>query len=490
MNRRPDLSRARALVTVLALTGAAASVGAPASGETIRTDTTLGGFSIAVEAAPFKVLLDDPSLPIPRPEDAEVVAADPAYSAAFLDTGPNARAIGSSLWPGGLFGTGLPQVADGAPEYPVKAEALYPDKPYHATSVVDPTGALMNATALGLDALGTAKATPADTPGDVVSVGTVTSTSKATVDDKGNAIGTAVSRVSDVDLLGGIIHVGSVTTDLMTRGDGKKGASAGTTRVAGLTIAGQGFTVDEKGLHAAGSDTPLPGVTVDQLQEQLGIRVEGISQTSSSGKESASRSASGLRIVVNTLPLKTALKPVTGPLYGPVATIVSSIPDPRSSYLFYLLNATPKITFVLGAGNSSTAATLPLAFDPGQFPPPPVGGLTPPVTGVGPGTSGTPPLDTGTTGTPPLVSGDPPVLPPSGDGAGVPGPTVLTPQASASEEQPFSGVGAGGVLLALAAAGALAVGLVRLQGLALLGGVLGAGCRLGAPSSIPDLRTT
>jgi hypothetical protein len=63
-----------------------ASGSGPASGDTIRTDTTLGGFSVKTNAAPFKVLLDDPASAIPH-EGPAIIEADPSKTVGTRNTG-------------------------------------------------------------------------------------------------------------------------------------------------------------------------------------------------------------------------------------------------------------------------------------------------------------------------------------------------------------------------------------------------------------------
>jgi hypothetical protein len=152
---RRTVSARSSFATLVGLTGLLGSgvllAGvAPATGEQIRTETTLGGYSVDTNASPFKVLLDDPTLPIPRPPDAAVVEVDPTYSHAVLDAGPTSRGVGSVLWPGALVGDGIGTITEGGlASYPLKAEARYPDKPYVATQ--QDGGAFMRGEALGLD---------------------------------------------------------------------------------------------------------------------------------------------------------------------------------------------------------------------------------------------------------------------------------------------------------------------------------------------------
>src|SRR4051794_6748932 len=124
-----SLRKGARVLVVSALTVGSLPLGGVVSADGVRTDTTLAGFAVKVEASPLRILIDDPTLAIPRDPGTAVVEADPNFSMAGVSAGPNAIAIGSSLWPGNLFGEGLPALT-GGPGYPIKAEARYPDKPY------------------------------------------------------------------------------------------------------------------------------------------------------------------------------------------------------------------------------------------------------------------------------------------------------------------------------------------------------------------------
>jgi hypothetical protein len=475
MNR--SLRGVARIAVVSVITLGAVPLGTAVHADNVRTDTGLAGFSVNAEASPLLVLVDDPKAAIPRPTGTAVAEGDPNYTLASVSAGPNARAIASTVWPGNLFGEGLAQVAAGAPPYPLKAESRYPDKPYTASGVDG--GVLTNSSALGLDATATADGAPTNKPGQVT-VGGVTSTSTATVTDKDVALGTAVSAVHDVNLLGGLIHLGDVTTRLTTSTDGKVAVSAGSTTVSGLTIGGVGYTVDDKGVHVASQGSALPPLATPKQLDDLGISVQAITQTSTKTANSASRTASGLVIRVDTVTLKAALQPAVGVISGPYSDLVSQIIPPDSQgYFYYLLKATPSITFVFGAGKADTAATLPISF---SFPPPAfptgAGGVA-----VGPMVGG---LPSGTGAVAAGLVGEPPsVVAPT-----VPGPLLQargTSMAAAVKGVGSASVGALLVLAALSASGLVGWGLTRFLGLA--GGALGLGCRLGAPTTVPNLRS-
>lgn len=475
-----SLGRMAKLGAVSVLTVAFMPYGVPVQAESVRTETGLAGFDIEVQASPVLVLLDDPKAAIPRPTGTAVVEGDPNYTLATVSAGPNARAIASTLWPGNLLGTGLPAFDSRIPQYPLKAESRYPDKPYTAQGVDG--GVLTSSSAMGLEAFAQADGAPTNRPG-ALTVGSVTSTSSAAVTTKDVAVGTAVSAVQDISVLSGMIRVGSVTTRLTASADGTKPTSSGTTTVTGLTIANQSFSVDDTGLHAGPSSSPLPELTSpQQLEDALGISVKGLVTSSEKSADGASRTASGLVIRIDTGVLKAALSPVIGPVKSVYSQLVDSIiPVDQQGNFYYLINATPSITFVFGAGSVRSAATLPIDF---ELPPPP-DFSTPPALGGGGGSTGLPP------------TGPLPVGAPSANGAGPAAvPPVLQPPGTTSPGTPLAsfelagskGISAALLLLALVASSLAGWGLLRFLGLA--GGLLGFGCRLGAPTSVPDLRVT
>ena len=478
--------RTARVATVVALVGATVPLGGLGTAAEPRTETGLGGYSLKAEGAPIRVLVDDPNAAIPRDTGVAAAEVDPNYTLATVATGPNAFGLASNAWPGNLVGTGLPAIDPRIPQYPAKVEARYPDGPYEGVS--PDGGVATSSVATGLDASATADGSPTNKPGPLT-VGDAFSHSSASVTSKNVAVATVTSSVKDVSLLGGVIKIASVTTKVTTTSDGTKPTTTGSTVVSGLSVNGVGYSVDENGARVGGNGLPVPPLVTPSQLDELGIRIEGVVQSSSTTATSASRSASGLVIRIDTKVFRAALTPVIDPLRDPYSQVVESLPsgEPFSQakpQLYYLLNATPNVTYVFGAANARSAAVLPISFD---FPPPSF-----PSFPSNPGVVGAPPtLPRGEGG---FVSGLPDrgtALPPSIGGAPVSPPVLqppgTTPVALASDAE-FTGIAASKLLLALLFAGGVGWLLTRLLGAA--GGLpFGLGCRLGAPTTVPDFRS-
>jgi hypothetical protein len=183
-------------------------------------------------------------------------------------SGPIGYGVASLAYPGGVI-VNLPSLAEQAgggsdvPPYPIKQEAFYPTGP---TEAVDeqPGGTAQRVTSgpLGVDALASFPATVAP---PVLNVGSVRTAARSVIED-----GKAVSRTrvvaSDVALLGGVLTIDSVVTDLVAAHDGTAGAASGGTVANGVRFLGLDASLTEDGLvlqeapPVEGPGEPLGGV--------------------------------------------------------------------------------------------------------------------------------------------------------------------------------------------------------------------------------------
>ncbi len=168
---------------------------------------------------------------------------------ARFGSGPSGYGLASLAYPGGVIVNLASLVAQtGAdsssiPDYPIKAEAFYPSGPTEAdSSAIGDQQVRTNA--LGVDAKGTFPSIDAN---PVISVGSVTSASRSSIEE-----GKAVSRtrvvLGGVNLLGGVIAIDSLVTDLVAVHDGTAGAVDGGTTATGVRFLGLAASLTEEGL--------------------------------------------------------------------------------------------------------------------------------------------------------------------------------------------------------------------------------------------------
>lgn len=479
-------SRSPRTVLLAVVVGLLAVASAPAgAAEQVRTETALGGYRIDASASPLLVLLDDPSVPIPRPPGAALLEADPSFTKTSLTTGPQSRAVASSLWPGTLLGDGLNTATEGqAGDYPVQADARFPGGP--ETEVLEPvpgSGAGMFATASGLDVAAEARSGASPNP-ETLGVGQAQSRSSSTTVE-GVGIASATADVTDVSLMAGLIKVQQVRSTLETRSDGTTGSSTGTTTVSGLEIAGMGYTVDEQGVRPVDQGQPgqavLPGLPANPAADPLtalGFTVEPVGQSETVEGSTVSRTAKGLRITVDTALLNSVLRQT--PLPDQLGPVFGQAPAEMQGALFYLLSATPKVTYVFAWAAVSSATSLPIVFDfpslaPFPLAPAPIAVAPPFNAGFSaPAVLGAPPrqyADTAAPGDQPAVAG-----------------AIRSVAAPREAPAAFAGIAAGLVLLGLLFAAGGGRALMALRALALGAVPLGKGCALGASGAVPDLR--
>lgn len=474
MRTRAVVSLASAALLALALPGLAGAQ----EGEEIRTEVEgIYGYNALVHGSPFSILFFEDVIPIPTDPGEPKFEMTYSYTHTRLLTGPQARALASSVWPGPAFGDGFSTICRCPQDYPTKADARYPGGE-HQVEQTAPGGGGMTASALGLDVVAEADTSDPVAP-EAGATGKFRSTSTSTVLDGVN-IATVDASAEDVSLLGGAVTFDSVRTTLRATSDGETAATQGQTEVQGLTIGGQGYTIDQGGLRPVqdgeGGEglVPLPSNPpgADQIHEQLGIGVELVGHDERIDGASGRRSAGGLRITVNTGVARSTI---------PVRDLIAPLPEDLRVEIEPLIQLSPTIVYIFGRGTVSAAASPTFEFAPPELPPPP----PPPVADTG--TSGDlgVPAGGGSSLSPPFESAPAPMT------AGEPAPTIAEPpvQVAADRGMPelFGGLPAGLVVLGLLAAGLGARGLTGLTGAAFAGGG-GAWCSRGAVKGVPDLR--
>jgi hypothetical protein len=270
-----------------------------------------------------------------------------------------------------LFGLSIPL------SYPLYAEASAPLNPKaHAQ---DPSGTLsMNATASSASVTGSASLSPA--VGALNPAGSA-ATTQATIDNDGNMTVTADVLTKALDLLGGVIRIGSVHTHTVTtfrQGDPAPKTTS-TTTVEAASVAGVPVSIGTGGVQVLGQSASNPLSAVDHLVNTA-LKAAGISMKT------------------------TSLTPQAG---GEVSSALE-IDDTQT----IPVGSNPKGTLTMLLGTASTSITLgaPTGSSSSALGPPAVSGSTGASTGS-PGLAPAAPTTSGGSGTTPTAAA--PILSPS-----------------------------------------------------------------------------
>lgn len=226
-------------------------------------------------------------------------------AATTFETGGIAYGRGAIAWPGALLGNAgdlfivlsggqtPPDAQDGVRTLndPVRAEARSPAGPNEASYDQVP-GVVMKATASDTGATAQGEAPSSGVPG-TATVGNATADAQSRL-DADRALAAASSTASDIQF-GAVLHIDSITSIAEASSDGSSATGAASTKVNGVTVAGQPATIDEHGLTLGTSSAPLNEIanqTARQALEQAGIEVvvsepviktEGPSSTANAG---------------------------------------------------------------------------------------------------------------------------------------------------------------------------------------------------------------
>jgi len=191
---------------------------------------------------------------------------------ARFGSGPSGYGLASLAYPGGILvnlDTLIAQTggAEGSvPPYPIKSEAFFPSGPVTADG--SQPGATVQKVETGdLGVQVTASFPAVDAP-PVVTVGSITSASRTSIEGTKAVSRTRVS-LAGVNILGGVISIDSLVTDLVAAHDGTTGSTAGGTTATGVRFLGLDASLTEEGLvlkkapAVEGPGAPLGGLLGD-----------------------------------------------------------------------------------------------------------------------------------------------------------------------------------------------------------------------------------
>lgn len=388
----------RAMASTLALVMGLFTAAAAFAQEGFRLEEPgIQGYSVIATGSPSGIEFFEQAIPIPVDPGKPQFEITQSHTSATLNVGPTSRAVASSIWPGAAVGDGFPTVCSCDQPYPIRAEAQYPGE-INRQALEAPNGGGMSTIAEGLDVY--AQADASDSPGpEIMDFGTVSSVSKTTLID-GKAVANVDVTIGDVSLLAGLITIDSVGSVMEAVSDTVAATTTGSTTVTGLTIMGQGYEFGEEGLQPVepepDPDNPseepsdggllgditdnLPDVVAvirdvlgaDALREQIGISAVVLEQVETIDGPNGRREAQGLRIIIETAPLRSALNAL------PLGDLANMIPDDDlRAQAFFILGLAPRIDFVLGKALVAAGATAPFEVAAPPPPPPPATVVTP-----------------------------------------------------------------------------------------------------------------
>jgi hypothetical protein len=263
----------------MAANGAANAQSTGSSG-TGTTDlaSQFGGFELNSRGNGLVVSYDSPGL---LPVGSPLFEVGLPESQTTQSTGPSGYALASLAYPGSAVADlGTLLAVGGAqtpiPPYPIRSQSFYPGGPTTADQVIATASGHTSTTETSSDAV--TQYNGADLP-TFMKTGTITVTSHTGLED-----GQVVSRIrveeNDVNLLFGVIQIGSIVTDLVANSNGTEAASDGTTTVSGVKFAGRDAVIDGDGIHlvtptTSPSSTEPPTTTpLDPLTGPLGSIVD------------------------------------------------------------------------------------------------------------------------------------------------------------------------------------------------------------------------
>jgi hypothetical protein len=180
---------------------------------------------------------------------------------ARFGSGPTGYGLAGLAYPGPLLADLGPLASQGGfgeeddvPPWPIKSEAFYPSGPVEADGSQGPAVQKVVTGDLGVQV--NASFPAIDAP-PVVTVGNITSAVRTSIEGTA-AITRSRVALSDVRILGGVIAIDSLVTDLVAAHDGQTGSTNGGTVASGVRFLGLDAALDQDGL-VLGEAPPVEG---------------------------------------------------------------------------------------------------------------------------------------------------------------------------------------------------------------------------------------
>jgi hypothetical protein len=410
-----------AVLVGMAANGAALAQSTGSSG-TGTTDlaSQFGGFELNSRGNGLVLSYDSPGL---LPVGSPLFEVGLPESQATQSTGPSGYALASLAYPGSAVADlGTLLAVGGAqtpiPPYPVRAQSFYPGGPTTADQVIATASGHTVTTDTTSDAV--TQYNGADLP-TFMKTGTITVTSHTGLED-----GQVVSRIrveeSDVNMLFGVLQIGSIVTDLVANSNGNDAASDGTTTVSGVKFAGRDAVIDSEGIHLASpttssstttpTTTPLdpaigplgsivdpviggaaPGTdalaqlitttvgsqgTLNDLLKQSGIKIQLLAPVETKDGGQVTRLANGVLVELDydgrTQPVFSQLLAAVPSSSLPADSLIPGVPlNTSPQALFNLLKEKDVVSFSIASGSVKAVASP--AFEPLDISLPATGGV-------------------------------------------------------------------------------------------------------------------
>ncbi|HET6914701.1 MAG TPA: choice-of-anchor P family protein [Acidimicrobiales bacterium] len=282
MTRKTTAIRRVLMLGSAAVAGAVYAAPVVPSAAAMPSDGAILSYSVTAQAPLLQLTEDEPTSTF-HPEG----EGDIGYSFASLNPAGE-HALSSLLWPGSAAGNAgtLVEVLGGPSGQaelndPVRAEATSGTSQTQQSTTA-PTGTEMSATVQppvpGDQYAASKSALAAGSLGGPVTVGASSSASTIHFDSvTGTLTATATSTLHDLQLDGGLISIGSVTSSATaTSLNGDTPTITGSTMYGGLSIAGQSAYVDGSGVHVGTPSNPAgPAAlaSVDSALQAAGMQV-------------------------------------------------------------------------------------------------------------------------------------------------------------------------------------------------------------------------